>query len=110
MSENPYLTVIHNKPVQDIPKESMDDFVRWVNKENLKPSQALQNLIEKYELTKLDTMLVIELIEAAFPGIELGSLRGYIVDANYPFCDPEDLSHDEFDDQILHHRNNPPQW
>lgn len=108
MTNTPRLTPLNSEPVQKMPENSKDDFIRWV-KEGQKTSEAVKSLIEKYQLTELHTLVTIELIEAAYPGIDLSPFRGYIVDSNYPFGNPDDLDDQEFDKRIKELWENPPE-
>ncbi len=107
MTTPPHLTVVNSTPVQKIPAESKDDFIRWIN-DGKKPSEAIKKLIEKYQLTELHTLVTIELIEAAYPKIDLSPFRGYLVDANYPFGNIDDLSDEQFDARIKELWESPP--
>ena len=46
-NKHDHLTVFYNEPVQDVPLESKDVFIKLIN-DGAKPSEALQLIIENY--------------------------------------------------------------
>jgi hypothetical protein len=110
MSDKPILTVIHNEPIQTMPDGSLDQFVSWINRDELNPSAAVRKLVQQYNLKKLDSSVIVRYIEMTFPDIDLSTFTFQIHDSGYPFGDLADLSDEQFDSKIKQLRENPPEW
>ena len=102
MSDKPDLTLIKTTPINKLPKQSFDDFKRWIMQDGLKSSVAIRQFMETFSCPDLHVTTVVHLLEYAYPNLDLGR-RGFrfrIVDSAYPNSDPKQFSDDDFDQGI----------
>jgi len=102
MAEKPDLFLINTTPVTNLPKESAEDFKRWVLVDKLKPSVALRKMMGKYNCPEPDVTIPIKLVELTYPHIDITAkgFRFRIVDSGYPNSDPKQFSDEDFDKGI----------
>jgi hypothetical protein len=112
MSKKPDLVLFKTSPMTKVPRESFDEFKRWVLVDGLKPSVALRKFMDKYHCPKPDTSIPIGLVEYTYPEIDIAScgFRFRINDSAYPNSDPTQFSDEDFDKGIEELLSRPPGW
>ncbi|MBI3562620.1 MAG: hypothetical protein HY080_12985 [Gammaproteobacteria bacterium] len=102
MAKKPNLVLITTLPITKVPRESFDEYKRWVLVDGLKPSIALRKFMDTYNCPKPDTSIPITLVEYTFPDIDIARLgfRFRINDSAYPNSDPKQFSDEDFDKGI----------
>jgi len=109
MPDNADIVILSTTPVANIPKESFEDFKRWVLVEGLKPSAALHKFMEKYNCPNPDSSITIRFIEYVYPEIDISrnSFTFRIHDSGYPYVQ-KIMNDDDFDGLVEEMRNLPP--
>ena len=110
MQDKPDLVLYDSTPISNLPGESLTEFKQWVLNDGLKPSVALRRLMEKYDCTKLDSSVPINMVKYAYPDIDIAmlGLRSRIVDSDYPNSKPDQFSDEDFDKGIEELLSYPP--
>jgi len=108
MSDKPHLTLFDTTPLDNLTKESLEDFKQWVLQDEIKPSVALRRAMKKYNCPKIHTTSVVHFLNLTYPNIDIGhgGFRFRIVDSAYPDSDPNQFSDDDFDkgiEELLKH-------
>ena len=112
MSNKPDLTLINTAPITLLPKESAEEFKRWLLIDGLKPSVALRRLMEKYNCPKPDVSVPIDLLRHVYPKLDISrqGFRFRLVDSAYPNSDPRQFSDEDFDKGIAELLSLPMDW
>lgn len=112
MSNKPDLTLINTAPITSLPKESAEEFKRWLLIDGLKPLVALRRLMEKYNCPKPDVSVPIDLLRYAYPSLDISrqGFRFCLVDSAYPNSDPRQFSDEDFDKGITEPLSLPLDW
>lgn len=97
MNDSPILYTAQASELSKYPDESVTQFCKNVTTRKIPPSQALRSFIKENAITDSATGIIYDLLNKAYPGIQLIGITFPITDSNYPFGDPNDLDDDGFD-------------
>ncbi len=109
MNDESNLISISNTHLDNIPKESFDNYKEWVIKDKLAPSSALHKFMNENQCPNPDSSITIRLIEYTYPEIDISrnNFTFKIHDSGYPYSDQE-LNDKQFDELIEEMRTLPP--
>lgn len=105
------VTVIASTPISKVPKESFEEYKRWVLDEGLSPSAALHKYMDKYNCPNPNASITIRLIEFTYPQIDISrnNFTFKIQDSGYPFVQ-EQMKDADFDNLIQEMLTLPSGW
>lgn len=99
MTDKPNLTLINMKPLDGLPKESYDEFKRFILSDGLKPSVALRKIMGIYKCDDVHVLSVVNLVRYTYPELDIAEkgFRFKVVDSGYPGSNFDQFNDEDFD-------------